>query len=297
MAISGGSETRKFLVALTFLLPSLVALLVFVFGPMLASLWFSLNRWNILSPMEYVGLSNFQRLFSDRLWWASLVNTVVYSVLNIPLVIAVSILFALIVNKKAARGRTLFKVVYFMPVVVSEVAISVVWRWVLSTNYGILNAALNAVGLPAFGWLTTSRLALLSVVGVVVWRWAGYYMVIMMAALNEVPNELYETASIDGVGTIRQFIYITLPFMKPVMFFVAVMCTLGSFQMFDIIYMMTQGGPGSSTYLTGFYLYQTAFTHLRMGYGSSMAAVLFVILLGITVFQMKFSKSSLSGVY
>ncbi|HET6486019.1 MAG TPA: sugar ABC transporter permease, partial [Spirochaetia bacterium] len=148
-----------FLTVSSFLAPSLIGFIVFLFGPMVASIIFSLNDWNILSPMKFVGLGNYTHLLHDKLWWTSLGNTFWYSLLNIPLVIAVSIVFALVVTRRGRLSSTIFRTIYFLPVVVSEVAVAIMWKWILSTNYGFLNAGLESLGLPKVGWLTDGRVA------------------------------------------------------------------------------------------------------------------------------------------
>jgi len=273
--------------AVIFLTPSFLGLMTFVFGPMIVSFWYSFNSWNLLSPMEFIGLENFKELMKDKLWWTSLRNTVWYSVLNIPLVIAVALAMALIINKKGAKFTGFLKGIFFLPVVCSEVAISIIWQWILSSNFGLLNMVLQMLKLPPQEWLASTKLAMISVVIVVVWRWAGYEMVILLGGLNDIPEEYYEAAKIDGANGRQQFIYITMPLLRPILFFISTTCLIGSFQTFDIIYMLTRGGPGSSTYLTGYYLYQNAFSFLKMGYASAVAVCLFFILLVLTALQMR----------
>lgn len=273
-----------------FLLPSFLLLAVFVFWPMIYSMVLAFFEWNPLKGKEFTGLENFRTLVQDDLWWTSLKNTVYYIILNVPLIVAAALGLAEIV---VSVGRTskLFRGIYFVPTMLSLVATGIVWSYLLNTNTGVINGLLNRIGLPSVKWFTSGKVAMLSIVIVTVWRWAGYYMVMFVAGMLGISEQYYEAADLEGAGRFQKFRYITLPQLKPMIYFVALMSIIGSFQEFDLFYMITLGGPGTATYVTGFYMWQTAFSSMKMGYASAMSVVLFIIVLLFTVIQNKVTQA------
>lgn len=275
---------------IAFLLPSFLLLAVFVFWPMIYSMVLSFFDWNPLKGKEFTGLANFQTLFHDNLWWTSLRNTIYYIVLNVPLILLTSLAMAVIV---VSLGRTskLFRGIFFVPTMLSLVATGIVWSYLLNTNTGVVNGLLNKIGLPSVRWFTSGKIAMLSIVIVTVWRWAGYYMVMFVAGMLGISEQYYEAAELEGATRWQKFRHITLPQLKPMIYFVSLMSVIGSFQEFDLFYMITLGGPGTSTYVTGFYMWQTAFSSMKMGYASAMSVVLFVIVLVFTLIQNKLTQT------
>jgi ABC-type sugar transport system permease subunit len=286
-------KNRETVSVLLFLLPSLLLLAVFVFWPMMYSLILSFFDWNPLKDKKFIGLDNFKTLISDKLWWTSLKQTIYYIALNVPLIIISSILLALLVvalGKYSSRISNIFRGIFFIPTMLSLVATGIVWLWLLSANYGAINSLLERVGIKPVQWLSSSKMAMISIVIVTTWRWAGYYMVIFIAGLQSIPRHFYEAAAIDGASPVVQFKYITMPALYPTIFFVSLMSIIGSFQEFDLFYMITLGGPSTATYVTGFYMWRTGFSLLKMGYASSMSTVLFIIMLLFTVIQLLINR-------
>ena len=275
--------------AALFLLPSAVLLAVFVFWPMLNSVELSFFNWNPLKPKALVGWENYARLFSDTLWWTSFQNTLYYIVLNVPLIAAAALGMALLVTSVKTATK-FFRGVYFLPSLISLVATGIVWQWLMGTNNGVLNSYLRLAGLEPVKWFSDTQTAMVSIVIVTIWRWAGYYMVILVAGINGISEHYYEAADIEGAGAWQKFRWITLPFLYPVLLFIVLMSTIGSFQEFDLFYMITLGGPGTATYVTGFLMWQTAFTNMKMGYASAMSTILFLIILGFTMIQNHFNR-------
>lgn len=284
------TQNRERICAVLFLLPSALLLLIFVLWPMLYSGVMSFFNWDPLKGASFIGLKNFVKLMGDKLWWTSLANTLFYIVLNVPLIILLALAMSELVVALAKRSMflsKLFKSVYFLPAVLSLVATSIAWRYLLNTNTGSINGILVTLGLDPVGWFTNSKLAMLSIVIITTWRWAGYYMVMIVAGRLSISEEYYEAANIDGANGWRKFTGISLPLISPVLYVIALMSVIGSFQEFDLFYMITSGGPGTATYVTGLYLYEAAFTSRKMGYACAMAVVLFVIVFALTMLQSK----------
>jgi ABC-type sugar transport system permease subunit len=277
--------------ATLFLLPSFLLLVVFVFCPMVYSLILSFYDWNPLKGKKFIGWENFISLMQDKLWWTSLINTLYYIALNVPLIIVTSIGLALIVVSLGKWSKA-FRAVFFIPTLLSLVATGIVWQWLLSTNYGIVNGVLGKLGIEPVKWFSSSSMAMISIVIVTVWRWAGYFMVIFIAALDNISRHYYEAAELEGVTHWKRFRYVTLPFLYPSIFFVFLMTVIGSFQEFDLFYMITLGGPGTSTYVTGFNMWQTAFSFMKMGYASAMSTILFIIVLIFTIVQNRIGNNN-----
>lgn len=269
------------------LLPTLLYLVTFVIFPVAFSMYLSFTSWDMISPAKpWVGLSNYSRLLEDPIFRRSVANTAYYSAGYVSLVIVASLGLALLVDAPA-RGVALSRAIFYTPAIVSVVAISVVWIWLYEPTYGLLNAALEAVGLPPLRWLSDPTWAMPGIVLMMVWKSAGYFMVIYLAGLKGIPTPLYEAAAIDGAGAWTSFRFITLPLLVPVTLFVIVIAMINSFQVFGPIYVMTSGGPVNSTLVVAYYLYQQAFQYFRMGYASAVAYVLFTLILVLALIQMR----------
>ncbi len=283
----GGLRRHEAIEGWLFVAPIMLGLLVFTYGPTLASFVMSLMRWDGLTPPSFVGLDNYVTLLtSDAVYGRSLANTAYFAVGSVPLSMLFGLGMALLVNQKV-RGVTLFRALFFLPVVTSSVAIGLVWAWMFSSYYGVINGVLNLVGIPSLPWLGSVAWAMPAVIIVSIWYRVGYDMVLFLAGLQGIPEQLYEAAKIDGANNWQLFRHVTLPLLSPTTFFILIISVIGSFQVFNIIYVMTKGGPGYATSVYIYYLYQTAFQHFKMGYGSAMAFVLFVLLAGLTLIQWK----------
>lgn len=285
----GGRGLQRRLEIITawfFLAPNLIGFLAFSFLPVLAALVLSFFTWNLATTPQFVGLANYKGLTQDPVFWSSLARTFEFVVLNIPLQIGVALILAIALNQKLP-GMKAFRTMFIIPWVSTPVAIALVWDWLFNDNFGLINVGLNAIGLPSVQWLTSQTMALPSVVIVNVWQYAGFTMMLLLAGLQGIPGHLYEAAAIDGATKWRQHLHITLPLLRPVLFFVVVTSIIGSFQVFDIVYIMTQGGPGDATRVYYLYLYQQAFQFSNIGTACAMAVILFLVILAVTVGQMR----------
>jgi multiple sugar transport system permease protein len=279
---------RNTLVAYGFISLNIVGLVVFWAGPVLTSLGLSFARWDLISSVEFAGLQNYiELLFRDDLFGRALLNTAYYVVLAVPAILLVALLLALALNQPLS-GVKVYRTIYFIPVVCSNVAVSVIWKWLYNTEFGLLNYFLGIVGLGPVNWLGNTAIALPAVVLLNTWKFAGYDMVILLAGLQGIPAHLYDAAKVDGANRWQAFWRITLPLLTPSIFFVVVLGIIGSFQVFDQVYLMTQGGPGNATLVYNYYLYQNAFLYLKMGIASAMAYILFAIVFVVTLVQVRF---------
>ena len=273
-----------------FLLPSLLAFCVFIVFPVVASFYLAFTRYDILTPPRFIGLRNFEFMFSgDPLFWKVLGNTIYYSLLQVPLNIVCALGLALALNAKL-RGVVVYRTLYFIPVVSSIIAVAIVWRWVYDADWGIANWLLSYIGVPKQNWLFDPYLAMPSVIVMNVWKNMGYNMVLFLAGLQGIPEVYYEAAKIDGARRWHLFRHITLPLLSPVMFFVLVISVINSFQVFGAIYIMTKGGPLDATNVLVYHLYFKGFNELQMGYAAALAWVLFSFLFVITLVQSRLSR-------
>jgi len=280
-------KRKEHVVGYLFILPNMIGILVFVLGPVIAGLLLSFTQWDILSSPRWIGIGNYKELLHDTLFWTCLKNTAYYVLLTVPAGMVVSLLLAILVNVPL-RGVNFFRSTYFLPVVTSTVAISIVWKWLYNPEFGILNFILNLIGLPSKQWLSDPKLAMPCIAIMSIWHGMGYDMVIFLAGLKGIPTQLYEAAKIDGASRTQMFLWITLPLLTPTLFFVLVMSVISSFQVFGEIYVMTNGGPGNATLTYNYFLYQNAFLWFKMGYAASLGYVLFLIIFLLTLMQVKF---------
>lgn len=281
-------QKREWGVALLFLTPSFLGLVAFVLIPILGGFALSFTKWDLLSSPSWVGMDNYRTaLTDDSLFWLSLKNTLVYAAITVLAGVPLSLGLALAVNNRL-KGISIFRTIYFIPVVVSTISAALVWKWILQPEMGALNTVLKFFGLPTPMWLGDPKTALLSVALVAIWLGAGYNMVIFLAGLKSIPAHLYDAAAIDGAVKFKAFWYVTLPLLMPTMLFVLVMAVIGSFQVFGQVFVMTtNAGPGNATLVYVYYLWQNAFSWFKMGYASALAYILFIIILVITIIQMK----------
>jgi len=266
-----------------YLLPTFLFLAVFTHYPILKTFYLSLFRWNLATPRkEFVGLRNYLQAWSTPLFWQVLGNNVLFAALTIPASLTLGLALALLINRKI-RGLGLYRAALFYPTVIPMAAAAMIWLWILTPSYGLVNYYGRALGLPDLHWLGHSTFALPALALVGIWKRLGYYMVIFLAGLQVIPEHLYEAARLEGAGAWQRFWRITFPLLSPTTFFVGLMAVIDSFQAIDQVYLMTQGGPGNHTNLFIFYIYQHAFRFFDLGYASAVSGVLFLILLALTM--------------
>lgn len=277
-----------------FVLPYVIFFLAFVAYPLVFSLILVFHRWNIVTPMEWIGLKNFVYLVHDALFLRSLGNTLTFLLIHIPLQIVFALLLAVLLNSRI-RLRGFFRALYFLPVVVSGVAVTILWQQLYSYDYGVLNGLLNAVGLPSIPWLVNSSWAMPSIAIMATWKNIGIYIVLFLAGLQNIPGELYEAASLDGATKARQFLHITLPMLNPTIIVIVVLSTIGGFSLFIEPYVLTGGGPMQSTLSGMLYIYNQAFYFNHMGYAATLGFVFALVILVVVLLQRKFIESEPTG--
>ncbi len=269
-----------------FVLPYAIFFLVFVAYPLCFSFILIFHRWNIVTPMEWIGLKNFVRLAQDPLFFKSLTNTLTFLLIHIPLQIVLALSCAMLLNRKI-RLRGFFRSIYFLPVVVSGVAVTILWQQLYAYDYGVLNTLLRSLGLPSVPWLVDSSWAMPSIAIMATWKNVGIYIVLFLAGLQNIPTELYEAASIDGATTVKRFWHITLPLLNPTIVVIVVLSTIGGFSLFIEPYVLTGGGPMQSTLSGMLYIYNQAFTFGHMGYAATLGFVFALIILMVVLLQRK----------
>lgn len=281
-----------------FVLPSFLHLLVFFLIPLGFSLWLSFHDWRGLTTrnIPFVGLENYRFMFGDTRWWNAVWNTLVYTFVSVPLGMALSLLVALVMNQKIP-GIYAFRAMFFMPVITSWVAVSVVWLWILDGRLGLLNYAFSLVGIDGPDWLSDPRTALFALILITVWKGLGFQMVIWLAGLQAIPKELYEAAIVDGANRVQQFRFVTLPMLAPTTFFLLITGIIGSFQVFTPVFVLTKGGPLGTTDVAVYRIYERAFVNFDFGYASALAWVLFVFIFVATLIQLYYMRRNLGGMY
>lgn len=279
--LSQNTKRKQAMLAYCMILPSFVFLATFTYWPILRSFWFSFHDVYLGDPkIFWLGWENYSRLLSDGLFWKVLGNTAFYTLLTIPVSITAALLLAVALNSKL-QGIGLYRSAFFYPVMIPSVAAGMVWVFLYAPGYGPINQALSALGLPTSEWLYDSQWALTAIVIMSVWKYAGYFMLILLAALQLVPDDLYEAARLDGVSGFQRLIHITVPLISPTLYFVVIIGILHSYQIFDYVYVMTQGGPADSTNVLTYYIYQNGFQYQDIGYASTIANVLLAFVLGL----------------
>lgn len=270
-------------------MPNLIGFLIFIGIPIIASLGISFTEWDLLSEPEWVGFENYQSLWEDPAFWAALWHTFYFIIGYIPLVMVGALGIALILNQKV-KGITFFRAAYFIPVVSSWVAVSLIWKWLFNPSYGLVNYALSLIGITGPAWLHDPNWAMPAIILTSVWKDLGFVMVIYLAGLQGISKSYYEAADMDGASSWRKFWHITLPLLAPTTFFVTVISLINSFQVFDQVMIMTEGGPAGSTSVIVERIYNHAFRYFEMGYASAISWVLFFIIFAITLLQIRIQK-------
>ena len=272
------------------ILPSYLIFLIIILIPIGWTFGMSFTDYNF-KTFHFVGIQNYLAIFKDELFLKSIVNTVWYSVLTIIPSMVLSLLLAIFLNAKIP-GRGIFRTFFYLPHILSMVAVAMAWSYLYNTQAGIINKALNAIGIASVGWLSDGKMAMISVAIMSVWASLGYYTLLNLSGLQSIPAYLYEAAAIDGATPIQQFFYITIPSLRPTTFFIFVMACIASFEVFGQVYIMTNGGPLNSTTTIAHQVYLNGFQYYKMGYASAEAIILLVIILAITIVNMKFGGDS-----
>ena len=267
-----------------------LGLLLFFVGPIFFSLWVSLHDWNMITPvtqMKWRGLDNYVYILTkDAVFRRALLNTFIFAVGGVSVNVVLGLGFALLLNQ-SIKFKALWRVLYFLPVMTAPLALGVLFGFLFNRNYGFVNSILVSLGLPRQPFLSHPDQALMVIIFIAIYQFVGYYIVIYLAGLQGIPKDFYDAASIDGANSLQRLRYITLPLLKPVTLFVIVTNTIGALQVFDVVFATTGGGPANRTMTVVLYMYDTAFKFSRMGRASAMAFVLFIIILGITLIQLR----------
>lgn len=281
---------HNLLMGVLFISPWLIGFLILTLYPIAASAYYSLTRYDVISPPEFVGLGNYVDLFTKNpLFWQAIGNTLYYAAIAIPLNICIAIGVALLLNLEV-RGRSVYRTIFFLPSIVPDIAAAMLWAWILNPQFGLANAMLKALGLPTIGWLTDPDWSKPSLILINAWAFGGS-VVIFLAALQDIPRQLYEAADLDGANAWVRTRYITLPMLTPVIFFNLINGIIGAFQYFTNAYVITggSGGPAGSTTFYALLLYRNAFSYFKMGYASAMAWILFAAVFVMTLLLFKSS--------
>ena len=284
------SRTFRVLEPYLYLLPTILGLTLFSAGAVVASFLISFTAWDMITPPELVWFENYLSLWRSDLFWEVVINTLYFIVLAVPLSVSCSLALALAANTEL-RGITFFRTAYFLPVVSSMIAVALVWSWIFNPEYGLLNYLIRVMfGVQGPAWLDSTTWALPAMVIVTVWKGLGYSMVIFLAGLQNIPQDLYHAATIDGAGVWKRFRHITLPNLSPTTFFVLVITFINAFQVFEQTYILTRGGPANSTLTMSFYIYQNAFQYFQMGKAAALSYVLFAAIFIVTLIQFRIQK-------
>lgn len=268
-----------------FILPAILGTLIFIVIPVICSFGLSFAKWNLLNPIEFVGMSNYIDLFHSSLFYKILINTVVFALSTSILGVIIPLILAAILNSKI-RGSEFYKTAYFLPFITPMVVVGIVWTWIFDPNIGLLNQILHI----HVNWLYDSKFAMPALIIVSVWKLIGYNMIIFLSSMSAISQSMFEAAKIDGANAYQTFKNVTIPLLSPTIFFVVIITAISSFQVFDLIYLMTEGGPFDSTNVLVYAIYKNAFEYFNVGKASAIAYVLFVIILVLTLIQWNLRK-------
>lgn len=268
-----------------FILPSVIGTLIFIIIPVICSFALSFTKWDLLNPIQFVGLENYRTIFSEPVFFKILTNTIVFALATSVFGVIIPLILSAILNSKI-RGSEFFKTAYFLPFITPMIVIGIVWQWIFDPNIGMLNNVLHL----HLNWLYDTRLAMPALILVSVWKLIGYNMIIFLSALSGISESLFEAGKIDGANAFQIFKNITVPLLSPTIFFVVIITAISSFQVFDLIYLMTEGGPLDSTNVLVYAIYKNAFEYFNVGKASAIAYVLFAIILVLTLIQWNLRK-------
>ena len=289
-----GIAKQEALAGYLFVAPALLVFLVFVAGPMIAAFAFSLFKWDVFRAATFLGLENYSRLFNDKRFFTTFWNTIFYTLQEVPLNLLVALAIAMLINRKIHPAlRYFLRTTYFFPVIISFVAVSILWRYLLISDptFGLINHYLAKLGIAPVPWMTSSRWVLRSIILVNIWKTFGFNLVIFLAGLQNIPRHYYEAAEIDGANVAQRFRHVTIPLLTPTIFFCLVIEMLHAIQLFDTAYVLTRGGPGDASRPIVMYMYETGFQVFKMGYASAVAVMLFVVVMLLTLLQMRGSQA------
>jgi len=286
-----GMRRREELTAWLFISPIVLGILIFQFYPTLFSFYISFTRWNLLTPPKWIGFSNFVELFTtDRFFYNTMSNTATYAFWTMLIGLSLGLIFAALLNQEI-HGKYIYRAIYFVPVVAPTVAVALLWQWLYEPNFGVLNGMLRMIGVHGPNWLGNTTWAMRSVIVEAIWAGLGFNILIFLAGLQGIPQEYYEAAEIDGANAIQKFFSITMPMLSPTTFFLLVTGVIGGFQVFDIPYIMTGGGPANATQMVIMYLYNNAFTIQKMGLAAAISFIVFLLIITLTILNFQISKS------
>ena len=283
-------QIRKNWAAYFFISPFFILYSVFGLFGLFFSLYISFHHWDGLTPMKFRGFGNYSELFADEIFWESIRNTLVLLVFDFPFKVGLPLLLAVALNSKLIRGRGLFRTAFYVPEVTSAVVVAVIFRYLFDRDTGIVNYALNLFGVENIAWLQDPFWAKVSFVLLSGWWSQGYHMIIFLAALQTIPNDLLEAAMVDGANHVQSFMRITLPLLRPIIIFSAIITTIAGLQRFSEPFLLTGGGPGYSTYTIVYYLYQKTFVSYRLGYGAAMGYAIFIIIFVFSLLQFRYGS-------
>lgn len=284
-------RTRRDMIAfIGFTAPNFLLLGVFVFWPIIYSFYLSFFKWNMISPKKtFLGFDNYTRLFSDPVFWQITRNTLILAISTVVIKLTLALIFALQLNRKP-KGGSIYRAIIFSPTFTTSVAVAMVWTWIFEPTFGLFRLVFKAFGLVSPNWLYNVNWSLPAVIIVLIWSRVGYDMVLFLAGLKNISEEIYDAALVDGVNPVQNFFYITFPLLSPTTFFLTITSFIGALKAFDIISIMTDGGPMNSSNVFVLYLYQNAFQWFKTGYASAIALILFLLIMIITLIQNRLSK-------
>lgn len=289
-----GLQREETIAGYLFILLNFLGFFAFTLFPILFAGYLTFTDWDLSASRQFIGLANFQRLANDLLFWKTLGNTMYYTFVAVPTGVFIAFFLALLMNRRM-KGVIVFRTIYFLPQITLVVASALVWNWIYHPDLGLLNYVLRRIGIQGQAWLHSTTWAMPAVIVMSNWMGIAPAMLVSLAGLQGIPEELYEAAEIDGAGSIGRLVHITLPLISPTIFFVTVTSLIGALQSFSQFYVMTQGGPAYATAPLTLYIYEQGFQYFRMGYGSALAAVLFLIILVVTLIQWKVADKWVYG--
>jgi multiple sugar transport system permease protein len=284
------SLNQRKVIPYLFITPTLLIFLMWVLVPITYAMAMSFFAWNGIAKPEFVNIQNYAKLLSDPIFWISLRNTIVYSVVVVPVSMALGLLAAMGLNRRKLPGRPVLRAIYFLPFVISAVATATTAGWIFGDTFGVINKILETIGMEKVRWLSNRHTALMTVAIATIWIRIGFCMLIYLAGLQSIPADLTEAAQIDGASTRQRFMHITLPLLRPTTFLLLILSVIYSFEVFDLVFVMTSGGPGYATTVLTVYIYNMAFQTQSFGYASTIGIVFMAIIMSITLVQWRFSN-------
>ncbi|GLV53385.1 sugar ABC transporter permease [Dictyobacter sp. S3.2.2.5] len=287
-------RTKHALIAYLFITPSFLGVLIFIAFPVLFALYMSLQQWDGLTAPQFIGLDNYISLFKDPIFWVTFRNTIVYTIVTVPIGTLISMGVAQLLNQRVL-GLAFFRTIMFIPVVTSGLAIAVIWKWIYDYDNGLINDTLTLLHLPQVPWLSDPTWALIALCIIGIWQGFGFTTILILAAIQNVPDSLQEASAIDGASAWRRFWQITVPLIIPTLLFVTIISFVGSFQVFTQIYYLTNGGPDYGTSVLTFLVFQRAFVQNRFGEAAALSYVMFAIIFAVTMLQMRLSRNSVNA--